>query len=230
MLHTIQNSKLSITIADHGAEIQSILSSQGTEYLWQGDPAYWADRSPVLFPFIGRLTSGKYTMDGEEHSMSIHGIAPYTNFALVKKTHNCITLELQNSNENYSIYPRHFSFCVTYRLIEQTLTVTYTVKNNDQQTMYFGLGGHPGFNVPLHEGELFDNYVVEFKHPCQPDRIGFSPSVFLNGHDERFPLRENKFLDLRHNLFDDDAIILKKHGYRGVLVFQGFKKRHYAVI
>ena len=28
--------------------------------------------------------------------------------------------------------------------------------------MYFGLGGHPGFNVPLEAGLSFEDYCLEF--------------------------------------------------------------------
>ena len=75
--------------------------------------------------------------------------------------------------------------------------------------MPFGIGGHPGFNVPLVSGEAFEDYVLQFSCPCQPDRVGFSPAVYLNGQDERYPLRQDQFLELRHGLFDEDAVILK---------------------
>ena len=75
--------------------------------------------------------------------------------------------------------------------------------------MPFGIGGYPGFNVPLEEGERFEDYELEFACPCQPDRVGFTPAVYLSGHDEAYPLREDRFIDLQHELFDEDAIILK---------------------
>ena len=61
MLYTVKNDKLSLTVSDMGAEMQSLLSCDGTEFLWQGDPAYWTGHAYIMFPICGRLTDGKYT-------------------------------------------------------------------------------------------------------------------------------------------------------------------------
>ena len=73
--------------------------------------------------------------------------------------------------------------------------------------MYFGLGGHPGNNVPLEEGLSFTDSALEFP-PCQPRRVEFTPDSFITGKKDPFPL-ENGKLPLRHDLFDQDAIVLK---------------------
>ena len=33
-----------------GGELVSLKDGSGTEYIWVGDPAYWAGRNPLLFP------------------------------------------------------------------------------------------------------------------------------------------------------------------------------------
>ena len=63
MLHTIQNTCMSVTVHEQGAQLWSILSSDGTQYLWQGDPKYWADRALTIFPYVARLWQGTYTQD-----------------------------------------------------------------------------------------------------------------------------------------------------------------------
>ena len=45
MNYKISNNHLTVEISDRGAELQSIKGSDGTEYLWQGDPKYWSDRA-----------------------------------------------------------------------------------------------------------------------------------------------------------------------------------------
>ncbi|MBE6766508.1 MAG: aldose 1-epimerase family protein, partial [Ruminococcaceae bacterium] len=57
MLITIKNDKIEVAIDTMGAQLMSI-KSDGCEYLWQGDPAYWSNRAPNLFPYIARLTEG----------------------------------------------------------------------------------------------------------------------------------------------------------------------------
>ena len=51
MEYTISDGRLSAKISTYGAEMQS-LQYDSCEYLWQGDPAYWDEHSPVLFPYV----------------------------------------------------------------------------------------------------------------------------------------------------------------------------------
>ena len=68
MNYQISNEYISITVSDLGAELQSIVK-EGQEYLWNGDAKYWPERSPLLFPFVGRFTNGKYLLDGKEYEI-----------------------------------------------------------------------------------------------------------------------------------------------------------------
>ena len=148
-------------------------------------------------------------MDGQEYEMPIHGFAPQSRFHLIHKSEDSMTFELRSSEETLRMYPRNFAFRVVYALSESTLSVRYEIENCDQKTMYFGLGGHPGFNVPLEQGLCFEDYVLRFERPCTPVRLGFSEDCFVNGKDVPFGLEDDRTLPLSHKLFDDDAIILK---------------------
>ena len=209
MEHTIQNRFLRITVSEQGAELRSILGADGTEYLWQGDPAYWSDRALNIFPYVARLTDGCYELDGSLHRMQIHGIAPYKDFTLIYRDEIQMTFELAADAQTHGEYPRDFRFRIRYALAENVLRITYEVENRDSRTMYFGLGGHPGFNVPLTPGRKFEDYRLRFREICSPERIGFTEDCFLNGEDVPFPLQEEKLLPLSHDLFDDDAIVLR---------------------
>lgn len=208
MLHTIQNKFLTVTAAEKGAELRSILSADGTEYLWQGDSRYWSDRAPNLFPFVARLTDGKYYLDGDLHEMPIHGFAPYLDFSLKENDGNKMVLELQDNEHTFSLYPRHFSFQVIYQLEENRLNICFRVENRDEKTLYFGIGGHPGFNVPLSDGKRFEDYRLRFE-TCSPCRqVIFTSDCFPTGQTRPFPLEDGTVLPLSHRLFDDDAIVL----------------------
>lgn len=209
MNHTIQNEHLTVTAAARGAELQSILGADGTEYLWQGDPRYWSDRALNIFPCVARLTNGSYYLDGQLYHMDIHGIAPYRDFCLAEHAGDRMTLELAADEETLQSYPRRFVFRVTYALQGGTLAVTYEVENRDERTMYFGLGGHPGFRVPLAEGASFEDYRLRFSSPCEPKRVGFTDACFLDGTETPFPLENGRDIPLRHELFDRDAIVLR---------------------
>lgn len=209
MLYTIRNEQLSVCVQEKGAELQSILGSDGTQYLWQGDPKYWPDRALNIFPYVARLTDGFYELDGQRYSMDIHGLAPYLPFVLTEKTDTAMVLELSSSEATRRAYPRDFTFSIRYALRENTLEITYQVENRDEKTMYFGLGGHPGFNVPLAPGKRFEDYRLRFGRECTPRRVGFTEQCFLDGTESLFPLEENRILPLTHDLFDQDAIVLK---------------------
>ena len=74
MEYQIKNGSIQLIISDVGAELQSI-KKDNTEYLWNGDERYWKERSPILFPYVGRFTEGKYLLNGKEYEMDIHGFA-----------------------------------------------------------------------------------------------------------------------------------------------------------
>ena len=204
MIYTIKNNKITVLINSFGAELMSIKDINGTQYLWQGEKKYWKDRSPILFPYIARLTDNKYYIDNKCYSMNIHGFASNSEFQVVKLLEDEITFSLKSDEATYKIYPRNFELIITYKLIENKIEITFIVINNDNKTMYFGIGGHPGF---LLNGN-FEDYYLEFNEKCQPIRVGFNEKCFLNNKDEEFPLIDSKILKLSHNMFDDDAIIL----------------------
>ena len=208
MLITIENGTLSLTVDTLGAQMMS-LKRCGTEYLWQGDSKYWGDRAPVLFPFIARLTNNSYTLNGKLYPMTIHGFANASEFAVAEQTGDSLVLELASNEKTKGHYPIDFVFQVIFRLKGDTLETTYHVENKSEGVMPFGIGGHPGFKVPVGENEKFEDYYLEFSQKCQPDRVGFTPAVFLSGHDEPYALEEGKRISLSHSLFDEDAIILK---------------------
>ena len=52
----LENERLKASIHEKGAELCSLIGlSDGTEYVWQADPAIWGRHAPLLFPVIGRL-------------------------------------------------------------------------------------------------------------------------------------------------------------------------------
>ena len=209
MHYTISNSKLSLTVDSMGAQMLSLKTADGTEYLWQGDPAYWKDRAPVLFPWVGRLTNNSYLYSGTPYTMGIHGFAAASEFICAEKTEEQLTLQLCSTEKTLKQYPFRFCFEVIYTLSGSCVEVTYRVRNAGTETMFFGIGGHPGFRVPLTQDGCFEDYQLVFSEVCQPDRVGFSKAVYLNGEDRPYSLEQGKTLPLRHDLFDEDAIILK---------------------
>lgn len=209
MEYIIENEYLSVAVSSLGAELMSIKSKQsGIEYLWQGDKKYWGGRAPNMFPICGRLWEGKYTYYGKEYSMPNHGIARASEFTLKCAEKSKITLALISNDKTKEMYPFDFEYNVTLSLSESTLSVTYTVINTDSRELIFALGGHPAFNVPITNDTSFEDYFVEFDKECNAIRVDFSPACFCTGNDKPYIESGTKRIDLKHSLFDDDAIFL----------------------
>ncbi len=205
---TIKNEALTVVVSTLGAEMQSVRDTGGTEYLWNGDMAYWTGRAPNLFPYVGRLTNKTYRLKEKSYTMGIHGFAAHKEFAVAENEDNAATFALEDDAATQAMYPFRFALRVCYRLSGKRLGITFTVENKGSEMMYFGLGGHPGFRVPLESGLKFEDYMLEFGEAAAPVRIGISPAGFCSGADEPFFLQDGLRLPLSHDLFDNDAIVL----------------------
>ena len=207
-MEQIRNEYLSVAINNTGAELWSVQDKDGSEYLWQGDARYWDGKAINLFPYIARLTEGKYVFNGATYEMDIHGFAKNTIFQTVNKSESTVTFRMRDTAETYEQYPFKFVFEISYRLVKNAIVVTYLVENKDAKTMYFGLGGHPGFNVPLEAGLGFEDYYLEFEEKKTPKRVRFSDDHYVLPETDVFKLKDDRCLPLKHSMFDDDAIVL----------------------
>ncbi|MDR0855791.1 MAG: aldose 1-epimerase family protein [Clostridiales bacterium] len=208
MIHKIENGALTVEINDLGAELWSVKTRDGIEYLWQGDARYWAGRASNLFPIVGRLWEGKYTYKGKVYEQGTHGFLRKTQLKVLKKTKTSIAFGLSDNAQTRAQYPFAFLYTVTFSLDENVLHTVYGVENTGDGTLLFGLGGHPGFNVPLGGEGVFEDYRLEFKDKAAATELILSPACFMTDGKRPFPLRDGKILDLKHSLFDNDAIVL----------------------
>ena len=209
MIITIQNDQLTVRVSTRGAEMQSITTPDGAEYLWQGDETYWPGRATNLFPFVGRLHEGAYTYQGQRYEMGIHGFLRYQETLPRDREQQRVYLECGADDDTLAKYPFPFRAGLDYRLEGDTLHITYRVHNTGEQVLIFGLGGHPGFHVPLEPGLQFEDYALRFQG--SPQRLLLSETYLMS--PDRIPFQlEDGVLPLRHELFDHDAIVLDNPG------------------
>ena len=207
MKHSIKNNILEIEINSLGAELWSI-KKDNTQYLWQGDENSWKSRATNIFPFIGRMEDGKYKYNNKIYEMNPHGFCRHTDFALDKKEDTKITFKISSNEDTLKIYPFLFEYYITYELKKNTLVITSKVINKDNKTMYFAIGGHPGFITPINDSLNFEDYYLQFDSPCKINNIRTSEKGLVT-HKEDFQLEEDKILKLKHSLFDNDALIFE---------------------
>ena len=133
-----------------GAELCSVCHTNGIEYMWQAEAA-WPKHSPVLFPIVGTLVNNTYYYQQQAYHLPRHGFAREMRFipTLLSETEALFTL-CSNAN-TLAVYPFHFRLHLHYHLHHDTLTCTYMVENTSNTEMYFSIGGHPAFAVPMIE-------------------------------------------------------------------------------
>ena len=207
-MYIIQNDYLKVTINELGATLWSIQDSSGHEYLWQGEPQYWKNRAPNLFPYIGRMMEGKYILDGKTYEMNIHGFARDMVFEAEQISKEHIVFRIQDTPETYQQYPYKFAFSVVYRLEGKKIITSYDVMNMDDKPMYFGVGGHPGFYVPMDEDTKFEDWYLEFETKEDVKQVEMSVNVLVTERLLDFVLESGVKLPLEHHMFDNDAIVL----------------------
>jgi len=209
MDYTIKNSKITITASDRGGELTAIRCADGTDYLWTGSKKYWPGQAPHLFPFIGRLFETRYLYGGESYPLEIHGFLKDSVMTLDSSDDDFLSFSLEANETTLGQYPFNFGLKVCYRLVESSVKITFEVRNHGDKSMPFAIGGHPGFNVPLKKELSFEDYYLEFSEEAVPKRAQPTSSNLMNGIFIEFPLRDGRILELKHSLFDEDAIILK---------------------
>ena len=207
---TIQNATVSASVSSLGAELQSIRSAEGVSYLWNGDPAYWSGRAPILFPFVGALRGDRAACGAGEICLPKHGLARRREWTLEEAAADRLTYRLDADDETRAGYPYDFSLRVRYTLGDHAVTTAFQIGNTGGQTMPYCIGGHPAFHVPLAEGEAFEDYFLEFEQPETADCPQVELSSGLIRTERNRVLTEARVLPLNHALFRGDALIFDR--------------------
>ncbi len=210
MIYTIYNNELSIAIASKGAELQSIINKAfGIEYLWSGDAAYWAKKSPVLFPIVGGLKNNSYQHKGNIYQLPRHGFARDMEFIVTAQGEDTVTFTLSSNEETLAKYPFEFNFSLRYSLNKNKLSVTYIVENTGLETMLFSVGAHPAFKIPIAAETNFEDYYLQFGNVENKGRHPLSADGLIENFTT--PLLENTDrLGLTKSLFYNDAVVFKE--------------------
>lgn len=208
-METITNKFLTVTIANLGAELQSIINNDtGREYLWHGDPVYWKRRSPVLFPIVGSLWDGHYRLGGHEYAMSQHGFARDMDFTCVKNTGTEAWFRLDSDDESRLLFPCDFSLEIGYKLSDNSLQVLWQVNNPSvKDVLYFQIGARPAFDYKDYDPDAdLQGFFRLDASECELSVIGEKGCL----KREKGKLTAiNRMLPITKNTFDGDALVLE---------------------
>ena len=205
MIYTISNDKLTAKINSLGAELVSVVSASGYEYIWQGEQ--WKKHAPVLFPICGALLGGKYTFKGREYSLEKHGFAKLMEFEVKESTESTLTLVAKSNEDTLAIYPFEFTLTAKYALVKNSLEVTYTVENAGMQIMPYMFGWHPAFT--LGGNEPINSFSVDFGNTEALTRHTLQNGPFINPFYTSYPLNGGKYYLNEDEIYANDTMIFK---------------------
>ena len=203
---TISSDQLTAGISAFGAELQYLTDAEGRELQWDGDPAFWRGRAPILFPVIGVLEQGCYRLDGISFPMPKHGFARHSTFDIVDCSSDAVTLRLVANDATRAIYPFWFRLDIRFSVSNGTLTLAAAIANLGDAPMPASFGFHPALRWPLPFGEPREGHDIRFEHsePAPIRRI--DAAGFLLPESQATPVVGDVLL-LCDELFVEDALI-----------------------
>jgi len=206
MMVVIENEWLTVEISKDGAEVRKVKHKKnGLDYMWTGDKAYWGRVSPVLFPIVGRLNEDKYQLDGKTYEMPQHGFLRDVEFEVQEQTPSDVIFCLESKGRYLKVYPYDFKAVIHYSLMEETLIVHWKIVNENQGEMYFSIGAHPAFRIPLVENETVEDYSLHFTPAANKNVMEYELKDSLI-HEKGNADQLSK-IQLNDSLFAHDALI-----------------------
>ena len=206
----IRNQHLALCVDSHGAEVVSLLNIKtGRQIIWNADPKYWDEHSPILFPCVGGNWDGRITIDKQSYELPKHGLVKHMDFTLTSQTDDTLVFTVQADNQTLQAFPFHFCLQAIYHLSGSSLQVYWIVENEEpKQDMPFMIGGHPAFLLPEFDS---NDPVHGYLQLPQVDSLVSSPTLprgyVMPQTPEIFPLDNKHRLALTNDAFRCDTIL-----------------------
>ena len=208
----LNNEFLQASIEEDGAQLCSLIDLKNDrELIWTGEAPFWKYHAPVLFPFVGTVNHGEYRYQGKTYAIGQHGFARQSKFRLVSRTETSAVYTLEANDETRKVYPFEFYFTVKQTLENDRLVIGWHVQNPSQdQPLFFSVGAHPAFRVPVKEDQrkdecycLFPGKSMLFYILKEPDGSG---AITEKIHEMKL---DDGYLKLENHLFDIDTFIFE---------------------
>lgn len=203
--YCLASSELTAVINAQGAELCSLRDKGKTELLWQAGPE-WPRYAPHLFPIVGSLRNDTFRHQGQEYKLKRHGFARDRQFSWGMRMPSSCNLFLTDDEETRKSYPFSFRFNIDYVIIDNGLSITYTVTNTGDIVLPASMGAHPAFRWPLKE-ESKNKHRLVFSRP-EVGRVRQLHEGLLSSDPLTGPIN-GQVLNLHEGLFTNDAIIFE---------------------
>lgn len=213
----LENDVLTVEVSEKGAEMVSILK-QGRQVLWNANPDFWNCHAPILFPIVGKLRDDKCRFGARECSMKQHGFARDSRFIPTDNRGELMLAE----KPSCEVYPFDFDLKVLYELDGNQINVIWSVINKGEESMWFQIGGHPGFMLPAYDEK--DAVYGYFRLYDADGKVTRPLLLSLLEDGLRAPLSEPKTLTeeelpITDELFAQGALLIEEHQVAAVELF-----------
>lgn len=233
-IYTIENEKLTVKVASFGAELVSVVrKADKREFIWGADPDVWKRYAPVLFPIVGKCKNGVFRHEGKEYRIGQHGFARDMEFELAEQRADYIALKLVSTPETRKSYPFDFEFICSFKLEESSVVAGWEVVNLSAGTMYFSVGGHPGF---VGAGQSLNGSKIRFMKQRQDsvkaadgEAAGaircsrVTKEGYLRKEYFDIPLEADDCITITDELFSRDALVLENSQFASVAIIEDGK-------
>ena len=198
-----------------GAQLSTLRDRAGRDLLWDGDPAVWNGRAPLLFPIVGTLAGGCYRLDSKIYHLPRHGFARGRMFEVVESTPAAAAFRLRADETSLQMYPFHFELELRFALDGPTLSVTAFVRNKGNEDMPASFGFHPALRWPLPFGRERASHFIEFARDEPAPIRRLDTDGLLTPEPHPTPISHRR-LALADSLFQNDVIIFDEIQSRSV--------------
>ena len=206
-LVTVQSDEIRVTISSKGAEIQSILDKNGVERMYNGDPAFWTGRAPILFPVAGALKNDGYAWRGTWYPMPKHGFISDLEWQVETAEKDRAVFLLREKHEGF---PFDYELRATFTVNKNRLEIVYSITSRDERPFCFSIGSHEAYATP---GGIEDYEIVFDEEETLAHSLLDGP---LNTHETVIVAENARVLPLKYDYFSVDALVFRSLKSRGV--------------
>lgn len=212
----LTSADLTAEIDPLGAQLSSLRDGHRRDLLWDGNPAVWAGRAPLLFPIVGVLAGGSYRWDSKAYPLPRHGFARGKLFSVVSAETSSAVFRLNADEGTLRVYPFHFELEVHFTLAGATLSLATRIRNQGPGEMPASFGYHPAFRWPLPFGQPRLSHFVQFEadEPAPFRRV--DAAGLLTPERRPTPITHRR-LSLSDAMFEEDVLIFDQIKSRYVI-------------
>jgi galactose mutarotase-like enzyme len=203
---TFGSAELTAAVDPLGAQLSILRDRAGRDLLWNGDPAVWSGRAPLLFPIVGALAGGSYRVGVKRYQLPRHGFARQHPFEVVERGADRAAFRLRADPSSLQVFPFDFVLDVRFELRAAALSVKARLSNTGNGPLPASFGFHPAFRWPLPYGEPRAAHFMEFAQ-SEPRPVRRLDSAGLLTPERHPTPVVNRRLALEDSLFQNDALI-----------------------